>query len=361
MKTIKTKFAILIISLLTLSCSNNDDVPQIQPIATLPKVLTTSTFAGSGVNGSLNGQGVLAEFGNPYDVEADAAGNVFVVDYTNNKIRKISPTGLVSDFAGNGTQGSLNGQGVLAEFNRPRGITIDALGNLFVADWGNGKIRKITPDGVVSTFAGSGIVSQTDGIATVASFRSLNGIAINKSNGIVYVIDDGLIRKITPDGNVATFAGNSSDNFANGQGILATFLAPRGLAVDTNGNVYVADFNNNCIRKITPSGLVSTFAGTRIIGNLNGQREVAQFNKPNCITIDDLGNFYIGDKNNFQIRKIDTNGIVSVYAGNGTVGNTDGQGTAVSFNEVLGITVDTNGIIYVAERFLNKIRKIALE
>jgi sugar lactone lactonase YvrE len=213
-----------------------------------------STLAGSGLTGKDNGAATAASFNGPAAVAIDANGNVFVADAGNNLIREISTAGAVTTFAGSGAQGSINGAGTAASFNNPAGLAIDAGGNVYVADAGNNLIRKITPSGVVTTFAGSGAIGSANGSGTAASFNAPAGVTVDAA-GNVYVADTGnnLIRKINPAGLVTTFAGSGAQGKDDGSLTAASFNAPGSVAVDISGNVYVADTGNNLIRRITPS------------------------------------------------------------------------------------------------------------
>lgn len=196
-------------------------------------------------------QGPLASFHYPYGVAADAAGNVYVADSFNNQIRIISPTGSVLTMAGSGITGSVDGQGSLAYFADPRGVAVDSTGNVYVADYGNHKVRKVSPSGAVSTLVGSGLVGSQNGLGVSASFNLPFSVAVD-STGVVYVadLDNHKIRKISPSGMVVTLAGNGTRGTEDGQGTAATFNYPYGVAVDSSGNLHVADTENNKIRKI---------------------------------------------------------------------------------------------------------------
>ncbi len=318
-----------------------------------------STFAGSGGQGSADGTGSSASFYYPEDVAVDASGNIYVADRENNEIRKISPTGMVSTFAGSKTSGSVDGSGTSASFSHPSGVTIDASSNVYVADVYNHKIRKITPTGMVSTLAGSGEQGSDDGSGSSARFYYPTGVAVDAS-GNVYVADsyNRKIRKITPMGTVSTLAGSGISGSADGSGGSASFWTPNGVAVDDSGNVYVADTNNNKIRKISPAGMVSTLAGSGTLGSDDGIGSSASFNKPNGVAVDTSGNVYVADTENKKIRKISPTGVVSTLAGTGKTGSVNGSGSSASFSYPSGVTVDVLGNVYVTETYSNKIRKI---
>ena len=246
--------------------------------------------------------------------------------------------------------------GTNARFNTLRGIAADALGNLYVADNLNNRIRKIDPSGIVSTLAGSGLAGSTDGPGTSASFNRPHGVALDTA-GNVYVTEDSsfMIRKITPSGMVSTFAGGNK-GFSDGSGINAQFISPIALAIDGQGNLYVTDENR--IRLITPGGIVSTFTGNANSGADDGTLTSATFNTPWGIKIDASGNLYVVDYGNNKIRLITPDGTVSTLAGNGTAGSTDGTGAVASFNTPTGIAIDIAGNIYVSDYANHKIRKV---
>ena len=319
-----------------------------------------STVAGSGAPGSDDGIGTGATFDDPVGVAADAAGNIYVGDFDNHKIRRVSPFGEVSTFAGSGTQGSNDGTGTAASFLGPTGVAVDGDDNVYVADYGNHTIRKISPAGEVTTFAGSGSPGSADGTGTAASFDLPHGVAVD-TDGNVYVADFGnhTIRKITPAGEVTTFAGSGSPGSSDGTGTAAEFDSPRAVALDTDGNIYVADALNHAIRKITPSGEVTTFAGDGMIGSDDGPGTVASFNFPSAVAVDADGNVYVTDTNNHSIRKITPSGEVTTLAGNGTDGAQDGTGATATFSSPFGVMVDATGNLYIADRGNHTIRKIS--
>ena len=231
-----------------------------------------STFAGSGTEGSDDGQGTTASFKSPWDVTVDSSGNVYVGDWYNQMIRKIDSSGNVITLAGSGNQGFTDGQGTAASFNGPIGVAVDSSGNVYVADINNHLIRKIDSLGNVTTLAGSGTQDSDDGVGTSASFKFPRDVAVD-SSGNVYVADTGnhLIRRIDSTGNVTTLAGSGTSGSVDGEGTAASFNKPMGVAVDSSGNVYVADSLNHLIRRIDSSGNVTTLAGSGTSGSAKGQ------------------------------------------------------------------------------------------
>jgi len=264
----------------------------------------------------------------------------------------------VSTFSGNGSTGSTNGQGVVAKFNKPQGIAVDSSGNVYVADYNNHMIRKIDPSGNVTTLAGSTSSGSTNGQGASAKFKFPIDVAAD-SFGNVYVADKGnhLIRRIDSSGNVTTLAGSvGSGGLTNGQGTAAKFSSPYGVEVDLSGNIFVADHNNHQIRKIDPAGNVSTFAGSGTAGFANGQGTNAKFNKPIGLALDILGNLFVADANNNRIRMVDPSGNVTTLAGTGSSGSSNGLGTEATFNYPRYLAVDSFGNLYHPGS--NLIRKI---
>jgi sugar lactone lactonase YvrE len=332
------------------------DVSSVQVNCAAVQQAQVSTFAGSATQGSSNGTGAAASFSTLIAVAVDANGNVYVADGENNMIRKISPAGVVTTLAGTTTRGSVDGIGAAARFNYPAGVAVDASGNVYVGDSLNHMIRKITPEGVVTTLAGSTSPGFVDGTGTNARFNGVANLDIDAS-GNIYAIDvrNIAIRKITPEGVVTTLAGSTRGS-ADGQGMAASFNNPNGIRVDAGGTIYIADSGNNMIRKITPEGAVTTLAGSTTPGFADGTGAAARFDMPFGVGVDASGNVYVADDGNNSIRKITPEGVVTTLAGSQTAGSADGIGAAAQFNEPYDVTVDLDGDLYVIDGF--RIRKI---
>jgi DNA-binding beta-propeller fold protein YncE len=325
--------------------------------------------AGGSVDGSGGSAGAPALFNHPTGVVVDASGNLYVADANNDTIRKVTSAGVVSTFAGTaGVPGSANGTGSGAFFNLPQGVAIDSTGNIYVADYKNSTIRKVTSAAVVTTIAGTaGVAGAADGAAAVTTLNSPLGVAVDGS-GNVYVADTGnhTIRKVTSSGTVSTLAGIAgTSGKVNGAGTVATFNGPSGVAVDSSGNVYVADTYNHAIRMVTSAGVVTTFAGTLgVAGTADGAAASAGFNFPSGVAVDSAGNVYVADQGNNTIRKISA-GIVSTVAGPVATpyltGRVDGPATTARFNHPTGLAVDSSGNVYVADYDNDLIRKVSAQ
>ena len=325
-------------------------------VATFVEELQVSTLAGSaGLAGSADGTGTGARFDVPQGVACDSLGNVYVAEHSNHTVRKITPVGQVTTLAGSaGDSGSADGNGSAARFNHPFGVAIDASGTVYVADTSNFTIRKVTAGGDVTTFAGSaGNPGSVDGTGAVARFSMPLGLACDPA-GDLYVADvfNNTIRKVTPDGQVTTLAGSAGDSGStDGAGSAARFNAPGGVACDALGNVFVADTGNHTVRKITPAGAVTTVAGSAGgSGSADGLGSAARFSSPVGIACDQVGNVYVGDYGNSAIRRISPAGLVTTVAGSvGNSGSTDGIGSAARFDQPLGIACDAVGNVYIAD------------
>jgi sugar lactone lactonase YvrE len=313
-----------------------------------------TTLAGSGSSGSNDGPAASATFTTPQwlSVKTDNQGatTVYVTDRDIHKVRKISPAGIVSTTAGTGSAGFADGPAGTATFDFPTGIVATNFGELYVADANNDRIRLLgTGGGYTSTFVGAPLMENPTGVAEDAS-------------GNAYIAESGnnRILKRSANGQLLPFAGTGIAGSNDGTGATATFSNPRGVAVANNGDIFVADSGNNKIRKISPTGVVSTVAGTGTTGALDGPAGSATFNNPYSLDLDGSGAIYVADTNNNRVRKITTAGVVSTFAGTGSPGSVDGPAANATFNVPFGLAVDRfSGVVYVTDFASNKVRKIA--
>lgn len=327
--------------------------------------LAINTLAGNATPGSTDDLGTAARFNHPIGVTTDSTGNVYIADTGNGTIRRITPAGEVSTFAGfAGSFGSADGTGTNAQFYGPQGIAADSAGYLYVADTANATIRKISPAGAVSLFAGSaGSFNSLDGAGASARFYQPEGVAVDGA-GNVYVADawNHTIRKITAAAAVSTLAGLAG-NFggADGTNSKARFNRPAGIALDNATNLFVTDSLNHTIRKITPGGTVSTIAGLAgVWGNADGTNSAARFFQPQGIYAADAATLFVVDSGNQDLRKLSasgTNWVVTTVAGlSGTAGSADGTGAAAQFYFPAGLALDSAGYLYMADSANNAIR-----
>ena len=332
-----------------------------------PAGVVTTLAGTAGMPGSADGAGAAARFDHPAGMAVDGAGNVYVADEANHTIRKITATGVVTTLAGTaGVSGSADGTRADARFNLPTGLAVDCTGNVYVADWNNGTVRKITGAGVVTTLAGTaGMLGSTDGTGTAARFYGPAGVAVDAA-GTLYVADlrANNIRKITgADRVVTTLAGTAGiDGSVDDTGAAAQFSGPFGVAVDGAGTVYVADSANHTIRKITAAGVVTTLAGAAGgVGSADGMGGAARFARPSDVAVDSAGNVYVSDADNSTIRKVTTTGVATTVAGAAPMRGSmteDGTGAAARFVLPIAAAVDNAGNMYVAEWYSNNLRKV---
>jgi len=338
------RYAILVyIIFLMLACEKA--VQEEDPITSM-----VSTVAGGEYSGYIDGVSTVARFNFPMGMAEDKDGNIVLADSRNNAIRKISPDGMVSTIAG-GTEGSANGTGRNAQFILPTDVAVAPNGDIYVAEVYGHRIRKITPEGVVSNFAGNaeGNSGHVDAKGTEARFNAPAGIAIG-ADGNFYVVEaSNYIRRITPDGTVTTFAGNGNIARTDGTGLEASFYHPNSIDADTKGNLYVTEYEQSGIRKITSAGVVTSW-----------NQDLKTFiTWPSAIAVDKDGDCLITSNSNFIIYELTSGNSLSGLAGDGFGRYKDGPGNEAGFQELWGIYCDKSGLnIYISDK--NRIRKIAL-
>ena len=335
------------------------DTSEVASTPHIEKKVVVTTIAGEGTGAFADGPALTAKFFAPIDVAVASDGTLFVADFRNHRIRKISG-GQVSTLAGNDSLGLINGHGLSAQFKFPYRIALDGTGNMYVLDEGTPIIRKISASADVSDYAGTDQPGFLNGAALTAQFQSDESAVIADQSGNIYIGDtfNNLIRKINPAGQVSTVAGTGAEGFRDGSADSAQFRYPLAIAFDKRGNMYIADEGNFCIRKITSDGMVSTFSGSGASGNEDGDRSTAQFNNINDMVSDSQGNLFVADEN--RIRKITAQGVVATIAG-GIAGYVDGNGASARFNGIGGIGIDAQGNIYVSDIVNNRIRKISFQ
>ncbi|MEL0650446.1 hypothetical protein V6246_03370 [Algibacter sp. TI.3.09] len=317
------------------------------------EALTASTFAGS-TEGYVDGDISIATFNRPTGMATDDAGNIYVTEYGNHTVRKITPAGLVSTLVG-GFNGFADGTGTDAKLFRPTDIIMGVDGFLYVADSSNNRIRKVSLAGVVTTFAGgsSGFV---DGMGTAAKFNKPSGLTTD-ADGNIYVADleNQSIRKITTAGVVSTLAGGT-EGYNNGTGSSAQFKDPRAIVLSNNNELMVTDQFGRTVRKVTLAGVVTVFAGNGVSGSSDGVGTSSSFGVPNGITIDNDGNLLVSDRSEHNIRKITPNAEVTTIAGTRSSGSDDGVASQATFYNPAGMLVTTDGTIYIADYDNHRIR-----
>ena len=328
---------------------------------------TTMGYAGD------NGLATHAEMNNCTGVAVDGAGNVYIADKGNNVVRKVSViTGIITTFAGNDTAGYSGdgGAAAAAKLNQPYSLATDVAGNVYIADAGNNVIRIVSTTGIINTYAGNGTAGYSGdyGLASLAALNNPRGIAIDNS-GNLYIADENnnVIREVSSGGVISTIAGNGSAGYSgdNGNALGATMYSPSGVAVDASGNVYIADQTNNVVREVLAStNVIKTIAGTHTPGNSGdgGPAADARLTFPASVSIDPSGNIFIADQGNYVIRKIDTTGNISLYAGDYTEGYSGDGGapTEAKLGIPSGVTADGWGRVYIAD-FDNSVVRIVTQ
>jgi Concanavalin A-like lectin/glucanases superfamily/Immunoglobulin domain/Regulator of chromosome condensation (RCC1) repeat len=333
-----------------------------------------NTFAGTGTAG-YSGDDIAATSSRlnlmdpPCGVTVDILGNLFVADTANNRIRKVNTNGVIMTVAGNGTAGYTGNGGAAtnASFSSPAGIVVDASGNLFIADWGNNVIRKVATNGIITAVAGTGTAgySGDGGLALNATLKGPNGIAVDAfGNLFIADTDNNRIRKVNTNGIIATVAGNGNAGYSGDGGLAtnATLNAPTTVVVDSSGNLFISDFNNNRIREVYSNGVITTIAGNGSAGYSGdgSQATNASLSNPLAAALDGAGNLFIADTYNSVIREVTPSGIITTVAGDGVYRYTGdgGPATSASVNRPAGITADISGNIFISDTYNNRIRII---
>ncbi len=327
---------------------------KIRKVTTDGKIATMVGTGDSGFSGD-GGPAASAQLNGPHGLALDAKGNLFITDQWNNRIREVTPDGNIATVAGNGTPDFAGdgGQAVSAEIRSPWAVALDAAGDLFIADTYNQRIRKVTPDGTITTVA--------------AGLAFPSGVASNSTGDLaVAILNDKAISRVTAAGVVTTVAGNGSAGYSGdgGPAVGAEFGYPFGVAVDPSGNFYIADPNNHQVRKVGANGVITTVAGTGIQGfsGDGGPAASAQLNSPGGVATDSQGNLYIADSSNLRIRKVTPGGTITTVAGSSAYGYSGdgGPATAAGLKYPQGVAVDAAGRIYIADTYDHVVRRVGL-
>jgi uncharacterized protein (TIGR03437 family) len=317
-----------------------------------------TTVAGNG-NYGFSGDGgpaTSASLNSPYDVAVDAFGNLYIADTFNSRIRKVSASGIITTVAGNGNNdfSGDGGQATFASLGRPEGVAVDASGNLFIADTENNRIRKVSPNGVITTVAGNGNYgfSGDGGPAASASLDFPKGVVVD-AFGNLFTADslNWRVRKVSANGVITTVAGGGTASPGNGGPATSASLTPLGVAVDVSGNLFIVGSDYR-VWKVSPSGIITTVAGNGLGGfsGDGGPATSATLSTSGGIAVDASGNLFIGDTFNLRVRKVSTSGIITTVAGGGTNGlGDDGPATAAFVDGPYGLGLDASGNLFIAE------------
>ena len=334
-----------------------------------------STLVGTGKAGFAGdgGPAASASLSAPGALAVDRAGNLFIADTSNYRIRKVTPGGTITTVAGNGQAGFSGDGGPAAEasFDQPSAAAVDSNGNLFIADTENQRIRKVAPDGTISTVAGTDVFGWAGdgGPAAVATLLKPSSLAMDTSGNLFFTQSGSLVRRVSPDGVINRIAGSTQTGFTGdgGPALNASLADPEGVAVDSAGNVYIADTYNSRVRKVTTDGIINTIAGNKSYGlgtsGDGGPATSADLSRPSALAVGPTGILYFVDRGARRVREVAPGGMISTLAGTGTWDEPGDGGPAenAGLYEPSGIAVDSSGNVYIAEASGNRVRKVTAE
>ena len=327
-----------------------------------------TTVAGNGQEGFSGdgGPATSAMLGGPSDMTLDAAGNLYIAEINRNGIRKVNLEGIISTVAGNHVSGFSGdgGPATSASITAPEGIAVDGGGNLFIADFSNNRIRKVTPGGIISTVAGGGGSLGDGGPATSAQVTNPMDVAVDAA-GNLFIPDLGnrRLRRVSAGGTISTLAGNGQPRFSGdgGPATLAELEEPRHMALDAAGNLLIAEWSNFRVRKISPQGIISTVAGNGQRGGSGdgGPATAASLNTPSSVAVDSTGNLYIAEFHGGRVRKVNLLGTITLFAGGGGSLGDNGPATSAKLVSPSGVAVDTAGNVFISDNGDHRVRKVS--
>ena len=333
---------------------------------------TIYTVAGTGKRGFSGdgGPAVDAQLARPHGLAVDPDGNLYIADVSNHRIRRVDPSGTITTIAGTGTRGYSgdDGPAVRAQLQFPRGVAVDRAGDLYISDSNNRRIRQVDPSGIITTFAGTGEEGPggDGGPAVQAAIGTTERVTVDRTGNLYFSVDSHFsIRRVDPSGTITTYArdagGVGSDVGDGGPAVEASLKQPQGVAVDGEGNLYIADMGNDRIRRVDPSGIITTFAGIGEYGGGlgdGGPAVEASLVEPQGVAVDGEGNLYIADTGNDRIRRVDSSGTITTIAGTGTRGYSGDNGPAVQaqLRAPRDVAVDADGNIYIADTLNHCVR-----
>ncbi|MEU5667420.1 RICIN domain-containing protein [Streptomyces longwoodensis] len=339
---------------------HDDSAPPIKTVA------GTGVAGSTGDNDSAR----AAQLNRPYGVAVDSTGTVYVCEFSGHRVRRITTDGKITNVAGTGRAGFSgdNGPAASAQLNSPREVAVDSAGAVYIADAGNHRVRKITPDGTISTVAGTGAAGfgGDGGPATAARLNGPFGVAVD-STDTLYLSDyyNHRVRKVTPDGTISTVVGNGTGAYKGdgGPAAAAQLNGPHAVMTDGSGNLFIADYSNQRVRKVSADGTVSTVAGTGAAGfsGDGGPATSAKLSGPTGLAMDSSGDLFVADYGNHRVRKVSADGTISTVAGTGAAGFSGDGGLPAStqLNNPIALTVDCVDTLYIADFANNRVRKIA--